>query len=283
MLLKSVNIFTTVLVIILLSHHSYGSNGTTSRKQNKYSQKTDTRTRNEPKKHTGSKEFESLKDGKADIRRRTRLLSTNSNVKINKRKIPLLCATFLNTSLPQTQYLFSNIEIMREYCDWAVIIYDDSTVPATQLCSNHTILPYIVHCKLAAVLGSKKVHVTSINNQELVSIPKAILYRELFPILPYYEEVFLLDDDVSLAGGMFDPEKFLHTYRTVFGLDGPPLIAQPLLLDTPVIHDFLNYDHWQSSNSSTNSSSIKNSNAIAAQVQLLEPLANIVQSAFFEW
>lgn len=280
-MLFAVNAFTTILVITLLSSYSYGSNGTSSRKQNKHN--LSRKSGNDQKKLSGNKEFESLLDGKADIRRRARLLNTNSNFKINKRKIPLLCATFLNVSLPQTQYLFSNIKIMHEYCDWAVIIYDDRTMPATHICSNQTILPYLVHCKLASVLDSKKVHITSINNQDIVSIPKTVLYRELFPMLPYYEEVFLLDDDVSLAGGMFDPVTFLRAYRTAFGSDGPPLIAQPLLHDTPVMHDFLNYDHWQNISSSNSSSQSKRRKAIAAQVQVAEPLANIVQSVFFEW
>ena len=151
-MLFAVNAITTILVITLLSSHSYESNGTTSRKQNKYN--LTRKSGNEQKKQPGNKEFESLLDGKADIRRRARLLNTKSNFKINKRKIPLLCATFLNASLPQTQYLFSNIKIMHEYCDWAVIIYDDRTMPATQICSNQTILPYLVHRSIVIVIIS---------------------------------------------------------------------------------------------------------------------------------
>ena len=283
----------TTFVIFILVSHSYGGNASSStiaRKSVKNSvssyRKSDKRTGNEPMKQrasgaVGSKEFESLKDGKADIRRRTKLLSSNFSIELNKRKVPLLCATFLNASLPQTQNLLSNIQIMRECCDWAIIIYDDSELLSTKLCGNVTISPYLVHCKLATVLQNKKVHVTSFAHGNVVSIPKAVLYRELFPLLPFYDEVFLLDDDVSLSGGMFDPKKFLLAYRTAFGLNGPPLIAQPLLKDNPVMHNFLNYDYWQSS--SGNGSSRSGTRAVAAKVLVVEPLVNIVQSAFFEW
>ena len=212
----------------------------------------------------------------------------------SKAPLPLLCATFLNTSIEQTLFLFSNIQIMRPYCDWAIVIYDDSQNSERTICNTASIAPFLVHCKLASSLDRKSVFRSKngVNGTSIVSIPKAVLYRELVPILSNYKEVFLLDDDVSLIG--FEPRTFLNIYHTAFGTEGPPLIAQPLIKNGIVMHYFLNDVYWKSPRTNSTNEIINNMknngttilpdpSVLAAEVLIVEPLVNIIDAHFFEW
>mmetsp|Transcript_26787 Transcript_26787/g.36899 ORF Transcript_26787/g.36899 Transcript_26787/m.36899 type:complete len:310 (+) Transcript_26787:205-1134(+) len=152
------------------------------------------------------------------------------------------------------------------------------------------------------------------------SLPKAVLYREILALLPFYKQVFFVDEDVSLQD--FDITTFLHRVGCSFGANGPPLIAQPLVRESTFSFTFLNYDAWKSDHqnftlrrysvannthrlmmingsmtsvhrgdfyNSVNDSYLLSkailtpSTVVASEVLIIESLATLVDSQFLDW
>jgi len=241
------------------------------------------------------KEAEAINYGRTDYEKRIRINSVKKeeakfNNSITSPSRPsTLCVTFMNTSIEQIIFLFSNVQVMKGYCDWAIVVYGEGSMSTQKLCDSKRIKSHVVSCKKASLLENKKASDLSAKNSS-ESIAKAVLYRELLSFLPLYKQVFLLDDDVSLVG--FNPKKYFEIVSTAFGSNGPPLISQPLISDSDTMHNFLNYRYWHTKKSSNSLNDTimevyhrnrSTSGVLAAQVLLIEPLATLIDTTFFEW
>jgi hypothetical protein len=94
----------------------------------------------------------------------------------------LLCVTFIKPSLNITSILYDNVVIMRDFCDWAIVMYDGEINEIDTICSHNIFQSNLVLCERSK---------DSFNNHKL-SIPKTVLYQTLLPVLPKYHHVFLM-------------------------------------------------------------------------------------------
>jgi len=94
----------------------------------------------------------------------------------------LLCVTFIKPSLNITSILYDNVVIMRNHCDWAIVMYDGEINEIDAICSHDIFQSNLILCERSK---------DSFNNHKL-SIPKTVLYQTLLPVLPKYHHVFLL-------------------------------------------------------------------------------------------
>lgn len=216
----------------------------------------------------------------------------------------LLCASFLNTSMESILFLFGNMNIMAGHCDWAVVIYDIGVMSQVTLCSTQSLSAVTVHCKMSASFPNGS------NHEE---VPRAVLFSDLSSLLPLYDQVFLLDEGVSLFG--FDPEEFLRISQHGFS-SGVPLVTHPLVSESTMVNPFFNYNHWKGSASIGNQShltiennsslphedNIKNNEnssnssvldmgpmlespetVLASEVLLMESVAMLMDCSFLQW
>jgi hypothetical protein len=106
-----------------------------------------------------------------------------------------------------------------------------------------------------------------------IPVPKTVLYQDLLPLLPRYDRVFTLDDDVSLRG--FDSEKYILHWDC--SRHPPPLITQPLIVESNQYITFANMKAWHG---------VLGSNGrkvLVSEVGFIEQQAPIFDSAFFDW
>jgi hypothetical protein len=100
-----------------------------------------------------------------------------------------------------------------------------------------------------------------------------VLYQDLLPLLPRYNRVFTLDDDVSLKG--FDAAKFLLHWDCA--MQPPPLITQPLISESNQYIGFVNKNAWDGVMGSDGRK------VLVSQVGFIEQQAPVFDSAFFDW
>jgi hypothetical protein len=161
---------------------------------------------------------------------------------------------------------------MGSKCDWAVIFYRGTDDEIATVCSHQNISRHIVHCKRNEYT---KVVRTTISQGEKIPliVPKTVLYRDLLPLLPRYQRVFTLDDDVSLQG--FNINKYMLHWDCA--LRPPPLITQPLVFESNQHISYLNLNSWK------NVGGKDGRKVIASEVGFVEQQVPVFDSAFFDW
>ena len=187
-----------------------------------------------------------------------------------RKRLELLCVTFVRATASTVSKLplVQNIASMGHRCNWAIVIYDGSEQDVYSLCQETVeIKPFVVHCQ-----RSKNSY--SIN----VSIPKSVLYQDLLPILPMYEKVFMMDEDISLAN--FDIAKFLRLWEcsfrhSLYQHHLPPLIVQPTVSPGKQAYNYFNEQAWRQED--------KWSDVVAAEVGYVEQQVVMMDAIFFTW
>eukprot|EP01038_Epipyxis_sp_PR26KG_P011628 gene11628-15575_t len=199
------------------------------------------------------------------------ILDYNNAMKYKYRK-PLLCVTFLRASMNPILTLHSNMMIMENLCDWAIIIYDGTKASIESVCNNSQSFIYCRKIPLATI----KVYSNSSSNVTISTIPrtipKTVMYRELLPFLSNYQRVFLLDEDISLLG--FDINKFTKVWNCAFYPHPPPLIVQPLIAESNQYFGFVNLNTWVVK---------KRKHIIATASGLVEQQTPLFDSIFLQW
>ena len=139
----------------------------------------------------------------------------------------VLCATFLRPSLTSLKQLLENMEELHNNCAWAVLAIpqcDQSTSLTTT--AEHLSLFNKYHKKALEIkniniqlfqYAKPRSEIFSsidpntaykyINDNTLYnnfSYPKTALFLELVPLLPQYEYVWLIDDDIDLSHFRYD-------------------------------------------------------------------------------
>ena len=180
-------------------------------------------------------------------------------------KHKLLCVSFLNTTIEAVLFLFANINIMKDDCDWAIVVFATGMMSQEDLCATESIAPFTVYCNRSFMV------------QEDLFVPLGALFPEIAFLLPDYDRVFLMDQGVSLLG--FDPDTFFRLARCSFA-GGYPMVSHPLLREPSWSKfPYLLRRHWNRSSNGTDSAGP----IVATEVLLVEPVAAMVDSRFLMW
>ena len=194
----------------------------------------------------------------------TEIIEINSS-EDEKKKHQLLCVSFLNTTIESVLFLFANINVMKDHCDWAIVVLGTGMMTREVLCATESIAPFIVYCNRSAVAV------------ENVFVPRGALFPEIAFLLPSYERALLLEEGVSLIG--FDPANFLRLARCSFS-GGYPMVSHPLLRESSSSYSYLLHRHWRHSSSKTDR---PGRSVLAAEVLLLQPVAPMFDSGYLMW
>lgn len=176
----------------------------------------------------------------------------------------LLCVHFLKATEELSTTVIDNIKLIKNKCDWALVLYDGDHNNVSKLCNNPAIYEYLVFCERSADTLKEETN-------HKVSTPKTVLYHSLLPLLPKYKKLILMDEDISLDG--FDMQKFLQIWKCSFTYE--PLIVQPLISESNQYLLFVNAKPWKEKE--------KYSKAIASTVGYIEQQVPAFDSIFFEW
>ena len=195
-----------------------------------------------------------------------------------RRERRLLCTTFL--ALDSSPIPMKNLEYLSTHCDWAFVFYNGKPEGIHSFCTSVSRKATVVHCARNhnTVEAAEKNRSMPMLGEDIddahvpVAIPKSVLYIDLLPYLPFYERVFLMDDDIALEG--FNLETFLRVWNC--GFSPPPLIVQPLIAESNQYINYLNLNSW-------NTSRAGRSKVVASAVGLVEQQVPLFDSIFFEW
>lgn len=241
---------------------------------------------------TTNKELIAIEYGKKDLLNRT-----------NVTKL-LLCSTFIKADYKNLEVLYSNMNLMRDQCDWAVIFYggDDDLMNLFCLAAKKDIIEYISvtnkmiklndtynshrlplripSCKKAEASHQPKISIPVGDGfyvKQYLSIPKSVLYQELLTVLPHYHIAFLMDEDISLKGFSFT--RFVRKWACAFWPNIAPMITQPLIAESTQYFEYVHEQVWKVDLQHKK----RYSKAIAATVGLVEQQVPIFNAAFLEW
>jgi hypothetical protein len=238
---------------------------------------------------TFNKELEVINMGKIDYRKR------------NRTRKPLLCVAFVKASAEPLKQLQTNMNVMKAECEWAVVFYDGTDGDISAFCGpksnkvqrkasripksvpddepaeieeERTVIT-VVHCKRAVDTIERPTTSVELADgrviEQKLSVPKTALYQELLPVLPYYEDVFLLDEDISLEG--FKIQDLMRVWKCVYTEDIRPLIVQPLIVERTQYFPYVHLDAWKS----------MKRKVYAAATGLVEQQVPLFDAVFFEW
>ena len=106
---------------------------------------------------------------------------------------------------------------------------------------------------------------------QALSVPKSALYSELLSYLPHYENVFLMDEDISLQG--FDVVRFMRIWKCSFNSDHRPLIVQPLIVERTQYFPYVYLRSWD----------FAKNRVFASSVGLVEQQVPFIDATFLLW
>lgn len=190
------------------------------------------------------------------------LATTNHTILIRRNNPPFLCVTFLNSSIAMSRrILTNNIVASENSCDWVIIIYSGSSNDLSYCKALKSSSKTHLRSRSATTDSRRKLEQFSTSpkfkniihcdgtKQErdfgMKVMPKSLLYSELIPFLPYYENTIIMDEDISLEAFSF--KEYLTNWKCSFRSSPlPPLISQPLVAGVRQIYPFVNYENWQS-------------------------------------
>lgn len=214
---------------------------------------------------------------------------------------PLLCVAFVKASPGPLKVLQGNMDVMGSECEWAVVFYDGAEDDIAQFCGPQSdkkqqkpsyvpkpslddepdesdfgkAVITVVHCKRAVDTIDRPLTPIGLKDgrviQQKLSVPKTAQYAELLPLLPYYEDVFLMDEDISLEG--FKIQDLMRVWKCVFTEEQRPLIVQPLIVERTQYFPYVHLDTWKGFRRKI----------YATATGLVEQQAPLFNAAFFEW
>lgn len=168
---------------------------------------------------------------------------------------PFLCVGFTKANFETSINLSNNILHTRHLCDWAIIVTEGTPAEIKSLCFEPSGSSKIVHCKLMAYKQSRQTK----------HVPSSILYFEVLPLLPKYQSILFLEEDVSLMD--FSLSNFVKIWACSF--QTPPLVAQPLVVgDTKQL---------------LRGAAANRTDALATEVDEIGGRVWAVNSVFLEW
>ena len=192
-------------------------------------------------------------------------------ISVKKKRRHLLCVVFMKASVNNLVTVLSNMQRLGDACDWAVIFYAGEYKEEVKVCSHPKLKSRLVLCTRprATLRVNDGVDVSNSKEHLSKSVPKTVLYRSLLPLLPNYERIFLLDEDISLVE--FDYNIYSEVWDCAFRHQSPPLITQAVVAEDTQFFDFVSERSW------------RDKNIVATASGLVEQQAPLFDSIFFEW
>ena len=147
---------------------------------------------------------------------------------------PLLCAIFLKAARAQLEILRSNMNTLKNRCEWAVLIYGGTSNFVEQLrltasMSNATIAHIYFQLNKSSNINLQSAEFNPFARSgkarlSLTPIRKPVLYTKILSLLPLYKRVWLLDDDILLSGLNFD--KLFKSLDCLLASGKSPILSQ---------------------------------------------------------
>jgi len=236
-----------------------------------------------------SSELSLIEMGKAD------------HTKRNRKRKPLLCVSFLKAKEQPIKQLQLNMKVMGHTCEWAAVFYDGESNEIDSFCNqenfqhgqakivpmHHSTNPLrrnlqegdekttIVYCQRAPETFNRSTISIPMKGGtfkvELLSVPKSAMYHNLLPLLPYYHQVFVMDEDISLEG--FHIAHLERVLKCVFPPEVKPLIVQPLIVEHTQYFPYVHVDAWKSTRKPV----------FASGAGLVEQQVPLFDAVFLEW
>jgi len=208
--------------------------------------------------------------------------SLQSRQVLNKPKRRLLCSTFTTATSDSLDLLHANMRQLGELCDWAVVFY--KTPPSAAVHKFRLNLTDSLPAVRVVLLEAASERVDLVRKFYMhqlpdkfntAAYPKPLLFLHLLPLLDSYHRVWLLDDDIGLAGFKLDP--FLAICDCAFWPQRPPLIVQPLLHPISKLYPFLSDKEWREEERRSGTT------LLAASSAFVEVQAPILDASFLSW
>lgn len=175
----------------------------------------------------------------------------------------LLCVCFVGLDPNATMILHRNIGYTNRQCDWAVVLYAGTPGEVKSICNvANSTFGNVVLCARA-----KESHVAEKLKK---SIPKSVQYHTLLPVLPNYNRVFMLDEDIALNDLNFTT--FLNIWDCAFPFR--PLVVQPLIAESNQYIPYVNEKPWRTE---------AYRDVIASATGYIEQQVPAMDAVFFEW
>jgi hypothetical protein len=165
-------------------------------------------------------------------------------------------------------------------CHWVIMAYSGSKSLLDKFCSSSTHASVTIKlCTMYTLQNMTELIPITAQKHKLYSfVPKALLYPYLSPYLHKYKRLWLLDQDIALFRG-FNLSSYLCHLDSLAIDNTPPLVSQPLILESTQDFKELNYNYWQSSKFRFKT----NKTIIAASSRYIEQQVPMFDSSFFLW
>lgn len=185
------------------------------------------------------------------------------NDTLYKPRKELLCVSFLGLAPNSTLIMMKNIQYTNSRCDWAFILYAGTKGERRAICDGlNTVFGNVVHCVRAIE--------SYVSEKHKKSLPKSVQYQSLLPVLPGYNKVLMMDEDISVKDLNLDA--FLNIWNCGFAYR--PLVVQPLIAENNQYIPYVNAHPWRNHT---------RAGVLASTVGYVEQQVPAMDSMFFEW
>ena len=182
---------------------------------------------------------------------------------LNVTRKELLCVDFIGVKPNSSLTLFRNVKHAANACDWAILVYTGTPGEVKAVCRNANVsFGNVVHCM--------RPNPTFESEHEHKTIPKSVLYQSLLPVLPKYNRVLLMDEDISLVD--MNIKEYVKTWECAFKYR--PLVVQPLIAENNQYIPFVNEGRWRTP---------AYEGVIASTSGYIEQQVPSFDAVFFEW
>lgn len=203
-----------------------------------------------------NKEMIAIEQGKEDYE-----FAKNQSL-LNPRK-ELLCVCFVGLDPNSTMLLHRNIGVAKSNCDWAVVLYAGTPGEVRSICN-------VANSTFGNVVACTRSKDSILSEKLRKSIPKSVQYQTLLPVLPRYNRLIMLDEDMFLRD--LDFKVFLRIWDCAF--PQRPLIVQPLIAENNQYIPYVNVLPWRTE---------VYKDVIASASGYIEQQIPAMDSIFFEW
>jgi hypothetical protein len=209
---------------------------------------------------------------------------------LNRSSFRLLCVTIMESSKMAFKKLINMMFTLKGDCHWAILMthgdmqlanHLNRTFHYLRLNRSRIVLFEYTTSRLDVLtkygIFDPSIGKTPIEIRNAIArmpfnhkiLPKPLILTSLIPIARKYEYVWVLDNDIDIAG--YNTSQLLRNIHCSFR--HKPLIAQPLIHESTQLYKYLNYNTWRN----------RNSNILAVEMRFIEKQTPIFRGIFLEW
>jgi hypothetical protein len=214
----------------------------------------------------------------------------------NYQRQGILCVVFMNittNTTPQLEILKSNVmrgQSSGVCLDWAVLGYS-CTDSAMAVIKIHLERYLAIELKLLSCptdADNVGLYTTgSTTSNSFNGIPKALLYKKILHILPFYKYVWLLDEDIGFPPN-FPFKKFMKLIHCSF-YPSKALVIQTTVATNTQRYIFLNSNMWNDGTTNSSRDAVlgvgfdKLGPAVVSETSFIELQMPLFDTSYFEW